>query len=53
MKPPDFYILPISYVRRVRDPDNAWGKINRSRLVGIERYKDRWDLIANYLRGRR
>lgn len=53
IKSPDFYILPIGYVRKVHDPDNAWGKIVKKRLMGIEKYKDRWDLIADYLMKRK
>jgi len=49
VKPPEFYVLPVSYVKKVRDPNNAWGKIVKSRLVGIEKYRDRWDLIADFL----
>ena len=47
--PPEFYVLPIGWVESVRDPDNAWGKIVKNRLVGIEAFKDRWDLISSYL----
>lgn len=47
---PDFYVLPISWVKRVHDPENAWGKINKKRLAGIEEFKDRWDLISAHLR---
>lgn len=46
---PAFYVLPISYVRAVRDPKNEWGKITRSRLKGIERYRDNWDQIKKFL----
>lgn len=47
--PPDFYVLPIEWIESVRDPDNAWGKIIKKRLAGIEVFKDRWDLISSYL----
>jgi hypothetical protein len=47
--PPEFYVLPRARVDRVRDPDNAWGKIVKKRLTGIETFKDRWDLISDYL----
>jgi hypothetical protein len=47
--PPEFYVLPIEWVISVRDPKNAWGKIVRKRLAGIETFKDRWDLISSYL----
>ena len=46
---PEFYVLPISYVEQVRDPNNNWGKIVKSRLVDIEKFKDQWSLIANFL----
>ena len=46
---PEFYVMPVSYVKKVRDPDNNWGKIVRKRLVGLEKYKDRWDLISNFI----
>lgn len=46
---PEFYVLPISYVIEVRDPNNNWGKITKNRLVSLEKYKNRWDSIAQYL----
>ena len=49
VRTPDFYILPISWVKGVRDQNNAWGKITKNRLNGIEEYKDRWDLIESHL----
>jgi hypothetical protein len=49
--PPDYYVLPITWVESVRDPANAWGKIIKKRLAGISAYKDRWDLISAHLAG--
>ncbi|MBP2315546.1 hypothetical protein [Azospirillum soli] len=46
---PDFYILPVSYVLEVRNLADVWGKIVRSRLTGLEGYRDRWDLIREFL----
>jgi hypothetical protein len=46
---PEFYVMPVSYVLKVRDPNNNWGKIVRKRLKDIEQYKDRWDLISEFL----
>jgi hypothetical protein len=46
----DFYVLPIEYVKSVRDPKNAWGKINRSRLSEIEQFIDNWSAISDFLR---
>jgi len=52
VKEPEFYVLPIAYVKRVRDPRNEWGKIVRNRLKGIERYQNRWELIRDFLKTR-
>ena len=49
IKEPEFYVLPISYVKKVRDPKNAWGKIVRNRLTDIEQFKDKWNLISEFL----
>ena len=49
IKEPEFYVMPISYINKVRDPKNAWGKIVRNRLVSIEQFRDRWDMIAQFL----
>lgn len=50
IKAPDFYVLPRKYVEDVRDATNLWGKIVKSRLVDIEKYKDNWDLIRAHLK---
>lgn len=49
VRSPDFYVLPISYVKSVRDPKNSWGKINRNRLTEIEQFKDKWSAISGFL----
>ena len=49
IRPPDFYVLPVSYVQEVRDPANPWGKIVRSRLSGIDQFKDTWSAISKFL----
>jgi hypothetical protein len=49
IREPEFYVLPISYVIEVRDPKNDWGKITKNRLVGIEKFINRWDSIAQFL----
>ena len=51
VREPEFYVMPIAYVNNVRDPKNAWGKIVRSRLVGIEDYKNGWKAIRFFLSG--
>ena len=49
VREPDYYVMPVSYINEVRDPDNAWGKIPKSRLKNINKYKDNWVLINDHL----
>lgn len=49
IKPVEYYIFPTDYVKKIRDEDNSWGKITKSRMVGYKEYQDRWDLIQNHL----
>jgi hypothetical protein len=49
IREPEFYVMPIAYVSKVRDPKNAWGKIVRHRLVGIERFQNGWAAIRDFL----
>jgi hypothetical protein len=49
IKEPEFYVLPISYVKKVRDPKNLWGKITRNRLKGIEKFQNEWEQIKAFL----
>jgi len=51
IKEPEFYVLPVSYVKNMRDSKNKWGKIVRNRLVGIDQYKDEWNQIKIFLTG--
>ena len=50
VREPEFYVFPISYIKKVRDPDNEWGKIVRNRLVDLENYKNQWGLIQSFLK---
>ena len=52
IRDPDFYVFPISYIMEVRDPNNDWGKIVRKRLIDIEKFKDQWSLISDFLQTR-
>jgi len=49
IKDPEFYVLPISYVLEVRDPENDWGKITRNRLTNLDQYKNRWNFIQDFI----
>lgn len=49
IKDPEFYVFPIEYVKEIRDKENNWGKITKSRMINFEQYENRWDLIKNKL----
>lgn len=49
IKDPDFYVFPIEYVNQIRDDKNAWGKIRKSKMIGFEKFENRWDLIVEKL----
>jgi hypothetical protein len=49
VKEPEFFVFPISYIKKIRDPNNEWGKIVRNRLVDFEKYKDQWGLVQSFL----
>jgi hypothetical protein len=49
VREPEFYVLPIEYVHKTRDPNNKWGKITRNRLVGVDKFKDGWKSIREFL----
>jgi hypothetical protein len=49
IKDPNFYILPIEYVKSIRNENNAWGKITKSKMTDFQQYENRWDLIIDKL----
>jgi hypothetical protein len=49
IKEPEFYVFPISYIHKVRDPDNKWGKIAKNRLFDLHEYQDQWGMIHEFL----
>jgi hypothetical protein len=49
-KAPEYYVFPIKYVKKIRDLNNKWGKIQRNKMVGYEKFKDQWELINVFLK---
>ncbi|HPM81389.1 MAG TPA: hypothetical protein PLF81_11850 [Candidatus Anammoximicrobium sp.] len=46
--PPEFFVLPVEVARAIpRTP--GWGKVSFSRVPELEMYRDRWDLIRDFL----
>lgn len=46
---PVFYVFPLTYVSIWKTKRSDWGKITKSRLIGHNEYKNRWDLIRAFL----
>ncbi len=49
VKDPDFYVFPIEYIKEIRNEQNDWGKITKSRMKDFKQYEGRWDLIKSKL----
>jgi hypothetical protein len=47
---PDCYIFPLKYINTWKAGRSHWGKITKSKLLGHAEYKNRWDLIAKFLK---
>jgi len=46
--PPEFFVLPVEFARAMpRTP--GWGKVSFSTVPELELYRDRWDLIRDFL----
>jgi hypothetical protein len=48
VKPPDYFVLPVAIVRGIWK-DTNWGKVYLRDIEGAEQYRDRWDLVADFL----
>lgn len=46
--PPEYYILPIGYVKSLPRTE-SWGKINFRNMPNFVTCKDRWELITEFL----
>ena len=50
IREPDIYILPIDYVLAAKDTRSSWGKIQKKTFPDLNAYKNRWDLIQEFLK---
>jgi hypothetical protein len=48
VSPPDFYILPVDIVKKV-NRRGPWSKVVFRDIPALEKYKDNWSLIADFL----
>lgn len=50
IRDPEYYIFPVSFFDGIPEDKNNWGKIPKSKMIGFEDYKNRWDLIMDFLK---
>jgi hypothetical protein len=48
IRPPEFFVLPVDIARKLPRTE-GWGKVSFSKFPELETYRDRWDLIRNFL----
>lgn len=48
VRKPEYFVLPASVVENAPRTKN-WGRVNFTNIPEFESYRERWDLIANFL----
>lgn len=48
VKQPEYFVLPVAVVRGIWK-DTNWGKVYLRDIDDVEQYRDRWDLVADFL----
>ncbi len=48
---PQFYVFPVSVVRKALDPRSKWGRAFLRKIKDVDRYIGNWDLVKNFLAG--
>jgi hypothetical protein len=48
-KQPECYVFPSAFVRQHRDRKNKWGRVILKQIPNYQEYKERWDLIREFL----
>jgi hypothetical protein len=49
LESPDFFVFPITYVNKIKDEKNSWGKIIKARMINHLEYQNKWELIKSFL----
>jgi hypothetical protein len=47
---PAFYVFPVEVVKKAHIPSDKWSKVRLAHIPDCEEYKNRWALIARFLR---
>lgn len=47
--PPEYFVIPIDIVKSVHRTDSSWSKVILKDIEGIEKYRENWTLIDEFL----
>ena len=50
IKPPEFYVFPVSVVRNAQNVGDSWGKVQIRKIPDLDNYRDNWELIRKFLK---
>ncbi len=49
IRPPQFFVLPVEAVKAAQNFGDKWGKVTISNIPELDRYRDAWHLISQFL----
>ena len=49
VRDPVFYVFPVEIVRAAQNHRDKWGKVSITNISDSERYRNNWQIIADYL----
>ena len=45
---PEYFVFPVAVIKEIPRTDK-WGRVNFRKIPDVEKYRDRWDLIGDFL----
>ncbi len=51
--PPEYFVLPVDIVESVCRAETSWSKVLLKDIENLEQYKEKWELISEFLLGNR
>ncbi len=49
VRPPEYFVFPAGVVRGVWNEHDPWGKVYLRDIDDVDAYRDRWDLVREFL----
>ena len=48
VRDPEYFVFPVAVIKKIPQTDK-WGRVNFRKIPDVEKYRDRWDLIGDFL----